>query len=507
MITLTIDSIDKTNIINWKSLNIKNVLTTQVDTCKFTTKGYEGHQYIPEVGREVIITHSGTRIFGGVIVRRKQRTDANVMNVYDVDCVDFTRLLDGKLVNQTYQDTTVDAIIADIISTYTTGFTTVNVNNPTQVAFVAFRYQNVSACLKALADLTKYQWYVDYTKDVHMFAKGDEIAPRDIIDTNGSYNRDTLIIRKDNRQIKNTVYVRGGTYLGDTFTAVYVGDATQNVYPLTYQYDEDNFQVTVTASEYSVGEEPVNNPLAYDVLHNNEARLLRFRDDRIPQNGIEVRVGGRPKLPVIVKVRDTAAIEAAQSAEGGSGTHEFIIFDKTLDTKEGARERARAELYAYARSLVEGEFKTLIDGFVAGQKVRINSDVLGLDTTFIISKVSTKMWTPKEPIYSITLISERTLGIIEVLQQLLNKDKLTLVVAPNELTDLVESTDEEITMTETAVASIVHNPISDEMTLADTVTGQSLNYDIQFVLGPYIWSGEGSGDHKRVFIMDGSILG
>ena len=499
--SVTIAGVDQTENIDWKSLKIDNVLTRQVDTCRFNVKKFGSRSFVPYVGRVVSVAKDGTVIFAGVIVKVDQQTDDGLMNIFKVECVDYIRLLDNKLVNEDYENKSIDYIINDIITNYVSGFTIVNVNCPIVVSRIKFSYTKVSDCIRQLADLVRYNWYVDYSKDLHFFATGDEAAPQDIIDTDGSYNLDSLMIRKDNRQIKNVVYVRGGKYMGDTFTAVYLGDGNQNVFPLTYEYDVDNFQVTVTGQPYSVGQEPLNNPDIYDVFWNNEARLLRFPDRKLPTNGADVRVGGRPLLPVIAKVRDTTAINDTISAEGGTGEHEFLIIDKTINSKEAARDRGRAELYAYARSLIDGEFETYVDGFVAGQRVRVNSAILGVDEYFIISKVTTKMRTPSLPVYEIELVSTRTLGIIDFLRSLMNKDKVLTSVDPNEITDTVENVDDEIGLNETTTASVSHNPLSDEISLAETTTAQSLDYDVKFVLGPYTPTGT-----KRVFLLNGSPL-
>jgi len=242
--------------------------------------------------------------------------------------------------------------------------------------------------------------------------------------------------------------------------------------------------MTLIIFKYDVGQEPVNNPDAYDILWNNESRLIRFRTSKIPTAASEIKVGGRPFLPVIAKVRDYSAILATQSAEGGSGEHQSIIFDKSIKTKEGARERARAELYAYARSMVEGEFQTYTDGFVAGQKVRVNSTLLGIDEYYIVNKVSTKMWTPSEPVYSVSFVTSKTMGIIEVLQYLLTKDKLG-EKRDNEIEDLVESAEDTMTLVDT-ITAVEDYAESDTYSLLETTTAQSLDYDVKFVVGAYI---------------------
>ena len=97
--------------------------------------------------------------------------------------------------------------------------------------------------------------------------------------------------------------------------------------------------------------------------------------------------------------------------------------------------------------------------------------------------------------------------MIELLQKLLLDRTKEINLRDKEILDLIESAYENIAIAETTVVSKVHNPMNEALSVLDTLTVQSINYAVKFVAGPYIWSGEGSGDHKRVFDCDGSHLG
>jgi len=657
---ITIAGIDQTKYVKWKSLRINNILTNQVDTCKFELKQKlrDGSTINPVNGSEVIVTHNSVKLFGGLILKIKNITDDFANVNFQIDCIDYTRLLDSRLVARDYQDKKVDNIIADIVNSFVnkdesivtfeditnwevvfdavnlrssgdakrgnncaefdldvsasgsdfadirnnsypssnwvaykneyaqgwvfipagltatfvdflfasdnwsnwgtatavtqsdgsafvsgkwnhvkidlstktetgtpdysaitqislrigygagqgdvvgvkfdewrlsrqSGFiSTANVNCQTVIEYISFRYHTVSQALKQLADITQFNWWIDYNKDIHFVSTGVELAPTVITDDNGTYEKDSLIIRNDNTQLRNVVYVRGGEYLGDTFTASYISDGTQNVYPLTYKYEAADFRVVVTGAEQDVGVEPTEVPDVYDLLWNDESRLIRFhRASRLPSNGSDIKVIGRRFLPVIAKVKDTGAVVNTQTVEGGSGEHEYIIIDKSIITKEGARQRANAELLAYASSLAEGEFVTQTAGFKAGQRVNVNSTNLNTNQNFIVSKVVRQMFTPDTPIYKITLITTRTFGIIEFFQKLLNKDKITLEINSNEITDTVEVGVDGITLTETVEISTSHNPQTDAIDLAETLTVQSPDWPVEFVYQPQQPSG------------------
>lgn len=499
-VTVTIGGTDRTSLILYKTLQIQNVITRQVDTCNFEMHVHPGQSVTPTIGQEVIINRDATRIFGGIIVRIEKDTEGYLVKGYKVSCTDYTRLLDAKLIAKVYEGQTVNAIISDINTLYLTGFTIANVDCLVTISRIQFNYHKVSEALQILADLTQFQWYVDYNKDIHFFAKGDELAPVTVLDTNNSYIRDTLNIKNDNTQIKNVVYVRGGDYLGDSFTATYKGDGSQNVFPLTYRYTATGFIVKKNTVTQTVGVEPTNTPASFDVLWNNESRLIRF--NVTPSNGDTIEVIGQPFLPVIVKVRDTASITAMAAQEGGTGEHEFIVIDRTIGSKEEARARAIAELNAYAETIDEGGFESWVDGWKAGQQVTITSSNMSIDDTFIISRVTTRMLTPSTFRYQINLVSTRTLGIIEFLQGLILRDKIIIRPDDNEILDNVEAVEDTMTLSESTNAHSGDNVIMDTMTLSENTAGALDNGTI-FVLAPF----DTPTATKRVFILNGSPLG
>ena len=209
----------------------------------------------------------------------------------------------------------------------------------------------------------------------------------------------------------------------------------------------------------------------------------------------------------MVKQYNRAGIQTMVSSEGGDGEYEYIIIDKNLNSKDSARKRASAELYAYARTISEGEFETEVDGLRAGQTLIINSVARGLNESYIINKVTISTRTPDYLRYKVSLITTRTFGMIDLLRELIDAKKDSVTARTREILDLIEGADELITLTEgTATISKVHNPVAESMAINETTSAQSLDYDVDFVVGSYVWSGFGSGDTKRQFNIDGSII-
>lgn len=479
-----------------------NIITRQVDRAKFTIRNYgNNHTHVPVVGHSIEIYNDGTKIFGGVVIKFTQRAEDYKIILFDIECEDFTRLLDRRLVVNTYKNQTIQQIIEDINNNFLTDFTINNVNGGDKViAYIAFNYIPASQCFQRLADLINYDWFVDYDKDIHFFSKGFSTAPFSIIDTDGSYIFKSLRIRRDNSQLKNKVFVRGGEFLANTLTTEFISDGIQNTYTLPYRYDE--MKTTVTGEQWEQGIDNIDIPSTKDYIWNDEEKFIRFRTDRIPSDTSSIKIIGQPFLPVRAVVQDEESIAQMISVEGGTGEYEFLIIDNSIASREGARERASAELESYKQTLSEGSFRTYNDGLEAGMTITINSDAHGINEDFMINKVTARMWTNDRLQYDISLVTTKTFGIIEFLQNLLVKSTEEIIINPNEVLDLVHAKSENISIGETVVTSKTHNPQSETLTFEEVVTEQSLNFLIEFVLGPF-----SPTNTKRVFILDGSFLG
>lgn len=463
-IAVTIAGTDRTRLVDPSSLRVTNILTSKVDEAVFVIKKFGSRTYAPTVGEEVIIQTkptSGfpytfpftferptTKIFAGRIVQVVERYEKLDYVAYEVSCVDYTRDLDRKLVVETYEGQTVSAIIADIASNYLdSAFTTNNVSGSTIIEYIAFNYEYPSKCLQQLAELLGYDWYVDYDKDIHFFAKESNAAPFNLSDTNGRYIYDSLKIRRDISPVRNTIYVRGGEYLADPFTGQEIADGNKNVFNLGYKFSD--LQVTVTGQIKNIGIDNIDQETNYDALHNFQERIIRFRTDRKPRNGSLVQWSGRPYLPVLIKRRDTASIAAFSATEGSDGIYEFKIIDKSIKSKEGARQRARAEIISYAATLSEGEFKTYDNGLKAGHRIRIQSDLRGLDEYFVINRVETKTFDNRgNLIYTVNIVSARTFDHIDFLQSLLTRKDKEIEITDNDVLDEIESLQETLQFAE-----------------------------------------------------------
>jgi hypothetical protein len=170
-----------------ESISITKRLTSCADSASFTMKS---PTTVPVNGNsvQVYLDTTSQTLFGGLITNLEISTLAPGNYKYTIDCTDYQRLLDRKLVKETYADLTlVSAIITDLVTNWTDaaiGFTTAGVSASFPIiGEIKFNYRTVSDCLRELAESMGYEWYVDENKDIHFFGKSTLFAPYEITNT------------------------------------------------------------------------------------------------------------------------------------------------------------------------------------------------------------------------------------------------------------------------------------------------------------------------------------
>ena len=444
-IVIEINDIDKTGEIVTSSVMLNRALTNQIDTLTFEIKRANSSGYKPVLNNKVEVIEDGTLIFGGQIVSIDEEVDGLVEKV-KISCKDFSFDMDKKLVVKTYSSMTVAAIIADINTNFLpAGYTVTNVVCPIIVNYIAFNYEMPSKCFQQLATITDYDWYVDEAKNIYFFQKGSQSAPFNLTDTNGKYIYNSLKIKKDIKNIRNSIIVRGGTYQGSTYTEDQAADGNKTTFTFAYQYS--NYIVKVNGVTKTVGLDFIDDPTTKDCLYNFNEKAVKFPTASKPTAGQIVTIVGNPHIPVVTKIADSASVALY-------GEFQYKIIDKSIASKEAARDRAQAELAGWAAQINEGSFSTYETGLKVGQKIRIQSTNRGIDDYFIISRLSSKMHTPTQMEHTATLVTKQTYGVIEFLQNLLIQKDKEIEISSDEVLDLVLQFSETMGITDSMTAPV-----------------------------------------------------
>lgn len=330
----------------------------------------------------------------------------------------------------------------------------------TIISYAQFNYEQGSKVFMTLAERVGFDWYIDPQRDIHFFEPTTETAPFELSDTNGNYIFNSLMIEKDRSTLKNEIIVRGGQEVGNQQTEdlTYQVDGTNTIFQMGYGYQ--GIVIELNSVQQSVGVDFINDfTEGFDVLYNFQEKSIRF--ETAPSASTPLTVTGRPFIPVIVKKRDASSI-----AE--NGVVQYLIVDRSINSRQGARDRAQAELNAYRKDLQEGEFRTYQSGLRAGQEIHIQSDIRNIDETFIVSRLRLEMHTPEEPIYEATIVSTRTYGMIEFLIDLLRRENRQIVINPDEVIDIVETYDETISLDEIVTIEAPIN-FDEDITMTDDI--------------------------------------
>lgn len=446
-LTITINGVDRTSDIQWRNFRKRDVLNQQVDELSFQIKKYGTHTYLPTVGQEVVVTRDSTKLFGGVILRIDEQLKSAKVLEYTIKCVDYGQYLKRQLVTERYTNTTVNAIIADLVSTYTAagdGITANSVVGGIAITSFSFDRLSVADCLQKLADALSYIWYIDYDKDIHFFPKNAEKAGISLSDTSENYIYNSLRIVDDLSQLRNSVLVQGGEVVSASArTEYHDGDGTKAQFNLSNKFNTKP-TVTVGGASQTVGTEFLDDDASFDVMWNYNEKYLRFTSGNIPASGSNnIVVSGTYLFPIVVQVPAPASI--AQY-----GTYEFAITDKSIRSQDEAIERALATLTTYQGELYEGQFRTYVDGLRSGQVLNINSTQRGKNIDVLIQSVDAQLQDPEANTleYTVRFATLKSIGIIEYLQNQLRSK------------EVIVDDDEVLTN---------YFPLSDEMSASDSL--------------------------------------
>jgi hypothetical protein len=125
----------------------------------------------------ITITINSVVRFRGIIVNQFDSSE-NGIKYTELECYDYSFLLNNRIIAEVYESDTIDTILKDIISKCTSELTTTNVSSSSvTIDKLKFDYIAGLEAIKKLFEHTyNYYWYVDASKDVHMFYNYETIG-------------------------------------------------------------------------------------------------------------------------------------------------------------------------------------------------------------------------------------------------------------------------------------------------------------------------------------------
>ena len=244
------------------TLRVISTLGSQVDTCNFTLKAPENWRHLSSVqpveGQPVLVeTKNGqtaadvfSPYFGGTITKVNEVRVATATVAWECECVDYTNLLSRVVVNKLYIGWNIGNIVRDIVRQYAPQvIVNQNVQDCTSVIdHISFPFVYPLDIIGQLAAMVNYQWYVDATRVLHFFPNSANTSPLSITDTSNNYFG--LSISPQLSQVRNRVWVTGGTATSDTIVETWdVSGTEQGIFNLKNQ----NISASLTTASGVVG--------------------------------------------------------------------------------------------------------------------------------------------------------------------------------------------------------------------------------------------------------------
>jgi hypothetical protein len=383
-ITIKINSIDRTANIDARSLSIVDELGS-ANTASFEFICNDVSD-APVTGQDILIEEGSNKLFAGRVLSKDETFYPPNQLKYRVECIDYSRDLNKKLVVESYLDELSGNIIKDIIDKYTSGITYTNVADGLTITRIAFDYITVAEAIQQIADASGYYWYVDYDKDLHFFAKTDKPASFQLDDDQDYYKE--LIINTDISQLRNRIYVKSSKYETSDFTEKFIADGVVEEWGITY---EPNPLPHPTAKlndvAKTVGWDGVDNPAEYDFMLNATTKILTPGTLTTISADDEIIISYGADEPIMIKWDDEESIEAVKAIEGGDGIFEHCIVNNDIDSKDWAIDIAKADLLENANPVIHGTFITNQSDVRSGQIITLDSTKRGITQNFLIQQV------------------------------------------------------------------------------------------------------------------------
>lgn len=370
---------DITKYVDLSTIKITSNIATSKDTGEFTVIIPNNVIQRPLGGQEVVILNGSIREFAGVVINPKETALAAGIMQYDTNCKDYTYWFDKRVVTDTYDNMDISAIVKAIVSNYTTGFTTNNVQI-TNAPLTEIKFDHVapSQAIQKLADSIGWQWWIDYNKDLHFGPVMSEPSPlpnNTLLPDTDTQNYSDLEIDEDVSQVRNQVYLTGYKIpAAYTITQSFVCDGQTDTFYTTYEpkHNLKSIKVILNGAVQKLALDIAgglpNSQLADGtcyIYYTNQS----FRFNVAPVAGTVLSITYYPMFPMVNMYNDPNAMTLMQQRDLQDGLYEFNVKDTQLTSLDMglANIRGQLELFKYAYPLWSGQFNSFLQGWQTGQ--------------------------------------------------------------------------------------------------------------------------------------------
>jgi hypothetical protein len=450
---------DVTELLAYAGYQVNQALGER-GTAKATLR-FANDPFVPEPDHRFTIKVDATTLFDGFVHNavRRHLVEGNLASyVYDLDAVDWNGLLDRRLVNQTYVEQTAGAIVRDIITTVLAadGILAGTIEDGPVIAKAVFPLLTASEALRDLSDLTGYQWRVDEYKTLHFFNTSTFPAPFAIDATNAKF----LHIARDRSldQYANRVYVRAGHGITATQTERQKGDGEKTTFVMPFPLAEPptiSRQSPTGTVAQTVGVRQVDASKQW-YWQKNSPEITADTTTPILATTEALIVTFKGLYPLLLQIDNPGEITLRQAAGGGTGLHELLHEDTSIDGEEVVEGFAQGLLRKRSALVDRLTFITRTDRLYPGHAVTLNVPSLGLSGTYLVTSV--EFWQFVNALtreYQVECApTEKYDGMVEYWQAQ-RRLKKPLGIRENEVVSFPVVDDEPLSLTDAVDASLV----------------------------------------------------
>jgi hypothetical protein len=389
-------------------VNLQSVSTDEYEGAQQNTATFIMYGEKPVVGAQVIIynfTHQH-RMFGGTVISARQASTIGKPQKapWHVVCVDWTYLLNRQRVWKKYSNMTPDAIIIDLVSEFSEGFTVDDVQTGAPVIFEAeFSGSLLHEAITRVTNRIGWHWYMDRNRGVHLHP-GEEHFARSL--TPHRYHWWNLQYEESASQVRNRIWGEGGganttefvaagaSYIPVEGTGWYTGaEKMLSVGGMKLQW------TSINTSLKRINIDTVNTPILYNISEGVPVNVLVMREDLESQ----------------AKVRELE--------QEGDGVHEYVVTDHRLGV-EAILSKIEAELRKFKDPVGSGSYISYDQSARAGWLIDINLPARDINIRAVINHVSIKARAPRRYFErTVEFTTAHSLGFYEMIKHPTYKDK------------------------------------------------------------------------------------
>ena len=387
-----------------------------------------------DVGMEVTVEEDSVVIFVGTVDSVSENGDKT--NYVSVACVDFSQLIDKRIIANSYENEIAGDIVRDFINTVFTeeGITEGNVQDGPVISKAVFNYDSGNIGMNYLADTTGFNWEINNLKQLNFFDRSTFVSPFELNDF--SHNYKDLTVKKSRSNYRNRQYIRAGT---DTTAEIPLEKPTPKpdgvsktfVVRLPIAQKPRIFINTVEVDPAFIGINGVDKDMKYYFSYNSNA-ITQDNSQTLLIDTQVIEITYKGLYPLLVVTELSGQVSARKVIEGGSGVHENIIQESNLDTRQAAMDFAQGKLEKYGIIPKVVTFNTYDKGLRAGQLLSITNTKHNLSGTFLIDSVSGRN-DGILTLYSIRCLDGASVGGWEQLFKTLLQGNKKLVIRENEV--------------------------------------------------------------------------